>query len=66
MQTDNIRRAFEALGELGYRPLAPITSEQFADVENRDRWISERGMRVLQFWSDEYRETFIDVFVEES
>jgi len=65
LQTDNIRRAFEALGELGYRPLVPITSKQFADAGNRERWIREKSMRVLQFWSDDHRETSIDVFVEE-
>jgi hypothetical protein len=65
LQTDNIRRTFEALGELGYRPLVQITSEQFADAGNRQRWIREKDMRVLQFWSDDHRETSIDVFVEE-
>ena len=53
------------MGELGYRPLVPITSKQFADAGNRERWIREKGMRVLQFWSDDHRETSIDVFVEE-
>jgi hypothetical protein len=61
---DNIERAFAALGTLGYQPKVPITSRQFADAELRGQWIREKGMRVLQFWSDHHRETPIDVFVE--
>ncbi len=65
LEPDNIRRTFEALNRLGYRPGVPITAEQFADTGSRDRWIREKGMKVLQFWSDDHRETPIDVFVEE-
>ena len=61
---DNIERAFAALASLGYRPKVPITSGQFADENLRASWIREKGMRVLQFWSDSHRETPIDVFVE--
>lgn len=62
---DNIKRAFEALATLGYRPLVPITGEQFSNAGNRKRWIHEKGMTVLQLWSDAHRETPIDVFVTE-
>jgi hypothetical protein len=31
----NVVRAFERLAKLGYRPLVPITAEQFADSENK-------------------------------
>jgi hypothetical protein len=61
---ENIERAFAALATLGYQPRVPITSRQFADAELRGRWIREKGMRVLQFWSDQHRETPIDIFVE--
>ena len=62
---ENIQRAFSALGSLGYRPLVPITAEQFADAALRESWILEKGMRVLQFWSDKHRETPVDMFVTE-
>lgn len=62
---DNIARAFTALEELGYRPSVPITATQFADRAQRQRWIDEKGMQVLQFWSDAHRETPIDLFVRE-
>jgi len=62
---DNIERAFTALAGLGYRPLVPIAAAQFADAAQRETWIREKGMQVLQFWSDAHRETPIDMFVRE-
>ena len=62
---ENIRRTFAALAALGYQPRVPISSEQFADPDLRQRWIREKEMKVLQFASDLHRETPIDVFVIE-
>lgn len=62
---DNITRTFAALGALGYKPSVPITAAQFADEKQRESWIRDKGMQVLQFWSDAHRETPIDVFVSE-
>jgi len=62
---ENIERAFAALDALGYRPIVPITSAQFADAALRESWIRDKGMQVLQFWSDAHRETPIDMFVHE-
>ena len=62
---DNIERTFAALRTLGYRPMVPITAEQFADAPLRESWIKDKGMRVLQFWSDQHLETPIDLFVSE-
>ena len=62
---DNVKRVFAALGTLGYKPLAPVTAEQFADPVTREGWIRDKNMQVLQLWSDRHRETSIDVFVYE-
>lgn len=62
---DNINRAFAALATLGYKPTVPVTAEQFADCAMREGWIRDRGMQVLQLWSDRHRETPIDIFVRE-
>ena len=62
---ENVERAFRALGKLGYRPMVPITAAQFADAHQRETWIREKGMQVLQFWSDAHRETPVDLFVTE-
>jgi hypothetical protein len=62
---ENIASMFAALATLGYHPLVPITAQQFADKKLRESWIRDKGMKVLQFWSDEHLETPIDVFVSE-
>jgi hypothetical protein len=62
---DNIEKAFAALASLGYRPNVPITKEQFANSALRNSWVRDKGMQVLQFWSDAHRETSVDVFVSE-
>jgi hypothetical protein len=61
---DNIHALFRALGALGYRPIVPITADQFSDAELRATLIREKEMKVLQFFSDQHRETPIDVFVD--
>lgn len=61
----NIERAFAVLADLGYRPLVPVTAAQFADAPTREGWIRDKGMQVLQFWSDVHRETPVDMFVQE-
>ena len=63
MEPGNIERAFSALGKLGYKPSVPVTARQFADAEQRQGWVRDKGMQVLQLWSDHHRETPIDFFV---
>ncbi|MBI1864600.1 MAG: hypothetical protein HYR98_02505, partial [Nitrospirae bacterium] len=41
LMPDNIRRAFAALKTLGYKPLAPVTAQQFADRDTREGWIRD-------------------------
>lgn len=65
LEPDAIRNAFRALADLGYRPRVPVTAEAFADPAQRARWIAEKGMAVLNFHSDEHRDTPVDVFVTE-
>ena len=62
---DNIKRTFVGLETLGYKPLVPVTADQFADQPTREGWIRDKGMQVLQLWSDQHRETPIDIFVHE-
>jgi len=65
LDSENVLSAFKALAEAGYKPSVPVTGEQFAERALRDRWIAEKGMVVLSFWSDQYRDTPLDVFVSE-
>jgi hypothetical protein len=43
----NLQRAFDALAQLGYRPRAPVSLDEFLDPETRRRWVEEKGMTVL-------------------
>jgi len=62
---ENIERAYAALGILGYRPIVPVLATQLGDRKTREGWIRDKGMQVLQFWSDAHPETPVDVFVAE-
>ena len=42
----------------------PVTAAQFGDARVRESFIRDKGMQVLQFWSDLHRETPVDVFVQ--
>jgi hypothetical protein len=61
----DIVSAFAALARIGYQPSNPITAEDFADPQTREAWRREKGMRVLKMWSDQHRETPLDIFVYE-
>ncbi|MGH7522905.1 MAG: nucleotidyl transferase AbiEii/AbiGii toxin family protein [Gemmatimonadales bacterium] len=65
LEPDSIRRTFEALRALGYRPRVPITADAFADPERRARWVSEKQMSVLAFDSEQQPDTPVDVFVSD-
>jgi predicted nucleotidyltransferase len=60
-----LRRAFEALASLGYRPRVPVSADGLADPKQRRAWIEGKGMTVLTFDSDPHRDTPVDVFVTE-
>jgi hypothetical protein len=61
----DILAAFKAFEKIGYKPIAPVTAEKFADPANRKRWAKTKKMTVLQMWSDKHRETPVDIFVTE-
>ena len=65
LERDNVIRAFAALKSAGYRPAVPITAEQFADAPTRDAFQREKEMKVLNFWSDRFPQTTLDLFVAE-
>ena len=65
LDSDNIRKAMNALNQLDYTPLIPVTTDNFIDPEMRRNWIETRNMRVLSLQSDQFPETTIDIFVAE-
>jgi len=65
LDPDNATAAVSALGQLGYRPRAPVAGAQFADAETRRGWIDEKGLTVFSLWCPERAATEIDLFVRE-
>ena len=61
----NIRRTFEALAQLGYRPRIPVTAADFSEAGNREQWAREKGMIVLNFFSSDQDPCTIDLFIRE-
>lgn len=65
LERENIIRGLRALMGIGYQLRIPVTPEQFADARLREQWRRDKQMVVLQLWSDDHRQTPIDVFVYE-
>lgn len=65
LEPSNVIRAFGALGKIGYQPRIPVSAKQFADQTIREGWIRDKGMVVLNMWSDLHRDTPVDIFVTE-
>ncbi len=65
LNPENITRGLHALLSIGYRLSIPVTPEEFADPQNREKWRLEKNMFVLRLWSDVHRRTPIDIFVYE-
>lgn len=62
---DNIRRTFEALAQLDFRPRIPVTIEEFLNPSAREKWAREKGMIVLNFFSGNEAPCAIDLFIRE-
>jgi hypothetical protein len=61
----NLRLALDALSQLGYRPRAPVSLDEFLDPATRQRWIEEKGMTVLSLASPTIPTTEVDLFAAE-
>jgi predicted nucleotidyltransferase len=65
LEHDNLLRALQALEKAGYKPRLPVTMDQFANEETRDRWINEKHMQVFPLWNpSDVNGMAVDVFVK--
>jgi len=64
LEPANLRQAMSALAELEYHPRAPVGLVEFADPEQRARWVREKGLTVFSLYSPRHPATEVDVFVE--
>jgi len=60
----NVGSLFQALGKLGYQPLVPVGAADFSDPSIRSQLRVEKGMVVLQFYSEQHRATRVGVFAD--
>ncbi|MGH8718037.1 MAG: hypothetical protein ACREV0_03715 [Burkholderiales bacterium] len=63
LERSNALRALEALASLEFRPIIPVRAEDFVDAHTRQQWIEQKNMKVMQLFSDQHRDTPIDIFV---
>ena len=54
-----------ALQSLGYRPLIPVSLQDFANAELRKDWVENRNMKVFNLVSDRHPDVTIDIFPKE-
>lgn len=66
LKRENIILGLNALQEIGYQIAMPVSIDEFADFETRERWRDEKNMIVLKLWSDKHGRTPIDIFIYES
>lgn len=65
LDPDNTHRALEALRDLGYRPVVPVSLDDFADARKRELWIAEKDARVFPLHSEQHRLTPVKLFLQE-
>ena len=58
------RRAIEALTGIGLVPRLPVDAIDFADPEVRQRWVSEKNMRVFSLVDPRQPMRIVDLFAE--
>lgn len=61
----NVKRFVEAMKELGYKPRAPVKSEDFADAQKRQEWIKDKGALVFTWIAPKSYEQ-VDVFLHDT
>lgn len=65
LSPDNLKIFVSAMTELGLKPRLPVKAEDFADLEIRESWIKEKGMKIFTFYHPERQINQVDIFVEE-
>src|SRR5687767_13397743 len=53
LEREDALRAVQSLADLGYRPMAPLQAEDFADPTKRDAWIRDKGMTVFPMYNEQ-------------
>ena len=65
LETENVRRAIDALTARGLRPLLPVNASDFVDVETRREWVETRNLQVFTMRDPGNPLLTIDLFARE-
>jgi predicted nucleotidyltransferase len=61
----NAKKAMETLKALGLKARAPVDPTAFADLQQRESWIAEKGMTVFTLYSPTNPLLSVDLFVRD-
>jgi len=62
---NNIKTFIKTLKNLGYKPKVPVSLDDFALPENREKWKKENGMLVFSLYHPKHHQDIIDIFTYE-
>jgi predicted nucleotidyltransferase len=65
LETENTRRAIEALTARGLRPLLPVAATDFANVDTREAWVTTRNLQVFTMRDPRNPLLTVDLFARE-
>jgi hypothetical protein len=65
LDSENAKRAMDALSGLGFRPRLPVTAEEFYDEATRKMWIEKKNLRVFPLANEAMNGFVVDIFAEE-
>lgn len=63
LEPRNLAITISVLQRLGFRPRPPVALGDFADVDERRRWVTEKNLQVLSLWHPEMPGFELDLLV---
>jgi hypothetical protein len=64
LSEENLDRLLRVLGQMGYKPRAPVDPAQLKDPEERRKWIQDKHAKVFAFHQTKKPLSQIDVLLE--
>jgi len=64
-EPENVLRALDALEELEFQPVLPVSIRDFADPDRRRQWVEERNLKVFSLVSDRFPFMPVDLLADE-
>lgn len=62
LHTKEAQKAIRTLSGYGFKPQAPVDPMQFADADQRARWVDEKNMEVFSLFHPQHPGLTVDLF----